>query len=104
MTPSEAIAGSPELADVIEALDTGSFSPEDPRRFERLTNRLRCSDRYMVAADFAAYGAAQQRIEALWRSPNGWGRTAIMNIAGMAWFSSDRTIGEYARDIWGVPA
>ena len=100
----EAIAGSPELADVIEALDTGSFSPEDPRRFERLTNRLRCSDRYMVAADFAAYGAAQQRIEALWRSPNGWGRTAIMNIAGMAWFSSDRTIGEYARDIWGVPA
>ena len=101
---AEAIAGSPELADVIEALDTGSFSPEDPRRFERLTNRLRCSDRYMVAADFAAYGAAQQRIEALWRSPNGWGRTAIMNIAGMAWFSSDRTIGEYARDIWGVPA
>lgn len=56
----------------------------------------------MVAEDFAAYRAAQQQIDALWRSGD-WARKAIMNIAGMGWFSSDRTIGGYARDIWNVP-
>jgi starch phosphorylase len=100
---TDAIAASPELAEIIEALETGAFSPEDPHRFDRLTDRLRYDDRYMVAADFAAYCSAQRQIDALWRAPGGWGRTAIMNIAGMAWFSSDRTIGEYARDIWQVP-
>ncbi len=49
------------------------------------------------------YCEAQQRIEALWHSSGGWAEAAIANIAGMAWFSSDRTIAEYARDIWGVP-
>jgi starch phosphorylase len=101
---TEAIAASPALAKVIESIEAGAFSPEDPRRFDPLTNRLRYADRYMVAADFAAYTAAQRRIDELWRSPEGgWGRAALMNIAGMAWFSSDRTIGEYARDIWDVP-
>ncbi|MGH7114952.1 MAG: glycogen/starch/alpha-glucan phosphorylase [Stellaceae bacterium] len=100
---TEAIAASPELAGAIEAVETGLFSPEDPRRFERLTGCLRHADRYMVAADFADYCAAQQRIDALWRSVAGWGEAAISNIAGMAWFSSDRTVREYARDIWGVP-
>ncbi len=100
---TDAIDASPELARVIEAVQTGMFSPEEPDRFDRLTNRLRYADRYMVAADFTAYCAAQRRLDELWRTPGGWGRAAIMNIAGMAWFSSDRTIGEYARDIWHVP-
>ncbi len=100
---SDAIAASPELARAIEAVEAGVFSPDDQHLFERLTERLRYGDRYMVAADFADYCAAQQRIEALWRSACGWGEAAISNIAGMAWFSSDRTIGEYARDIWDVP-
>ncbi len=99
----DAIAASPDLADAIAAVETGAFSPDDPRRFEPLTYRLRYSDNYMAAADFAAYRAAQQRLETLWRAPGGWARAAAMNIAGMAWFSSDRTIGEYARDIWDVP-
>ncbi len=100
---SDAIAASPELAEAIAAVETGAFSPDDPRRFEPLTHRLRHADNYMAAADFAAYRAAQQRLEALWRAPGGWGRVAALNIAGMAWFSSDRTISEYARDIWDVP-
>jgi glycogen phosphorylase len=98
-----AIAAAPDLAEVIEAVEMGAFSPEDPRRFDRLTDRLRNGDRFMVAADFPAYSAAQRQIEELWRSPEDWGRSAILNIAGMAWFSSDRTIGDYARDIWHVP-
>ena len=79
------------------------FSPDDPHRFEPLGNRLRHADRFMVTADFAAYRAAQQRIDALWRAPGYWGRAALLNIAGMGWFSSDRTISGYARDIWNVP-
>ena len=99
----DAITASPELAETIAALETGRFSPDDPHRFERLTDRLRNADRYMVAADFAAYCAAQQRLDELWRTPGAWGRMVVANIAGMGWFSSDRTIGEYARDIWDVP-
>jgi starch phosphorylase len=100
---SAAIAVSPELTDAIGALEGGAFSPDDPSRFSRLANRLRYADRFMVAEDFAAYRDAQQQIDRLWRSPEDWGRKAIMNIAGMGWFSSDRTIGGYARDIWNVP-
>jgi glycogen phosphorylase len=100
---TDAIAASPELAEVIEAMERGAFSSDDPRRFDRLTDRLRNGDRFMAAVDFAAYREAQQQIDALWRLPERWGRSAMLNIAGMGWFSSDRTIGEYARDIWDVP-
>ncbi len=100
---SAAIAASPELAEVVDAIETGMFSPDDRQRFNDLTNRLRYADRFMVAEDFAAYRAAQQQIDTLWRSPECWGRSAILNIAGMGWFSSDRTITSYARDIWDVP-
>ncbi|MGH7047589.1 MAG: glycogen/starch/alpha-glucan phosphorylase [Stellaceae bacterium] len=98
-----AIAALPGLATAIAAIETGEFSPEDPGRFALLVERLREDDRYMVTADFADYRAAQERIDALWRSQGGWAEAAVANIAGMAWFSSDRTISEYARDIWDVP-
>ncbi len=100
---SAAIAASPELARAIAALETGELSPDEPHRFHRLADRLRHSDRFMVAEDFAAYRAAQQQIDTLWQDPRRWGRMAIMNIAGMGWFSSDRTVANYARDIWEVP-
>ncbi len=100
---TDVIAASPELAEVIGAVESGAFSSDDLHRFDRVTDRLRNGDRFMVAADFAAYCAAQGQIDALWRSSADWGRSAILNIAGMAWFSSDRTISEYARDIWNVP-
>jgi starch phosphorylase len=58
----------------------------------------------MVSADFDAYVAAQARAAALYRDPDGWRRTAVLNTAGMGWFSSDRSIAEYASGIWGVPA
>jgi starch phosphorylase len=56
----------------------------------------------MVTADFDAYWATQRQIEDLWREPSAWWRKSILNTAGMAWFSSDRTIRGYARDIWDV--
>jgi glycogen phosphorylase len=100
---SDIIAQSPDLAAVVEALDGGLFSPDDPHRFEALTERVKHGDPYMVAADFAAYGEAQRRVDALWRSPNAWNRAVLHNIAGISWFSSDRTITGYARDIWDIP-
>jgi starch phosphorylase len=60
-------------------------------------------DRYMVAADFESYWEAQRAIDRLWLTPDAWWRKNILNTARMGWFSSDRTISEYARDIWNVP-
>jgi starch phosphorylase len=66
-------------------------------------NGLRQSDYYMVTADFHAYSATQRSVERLWLSASDWTRATMLNIARMAWFSSDRTVGEYAQDIWKVP-
>jgi glycogen phosphorylase len=98
-----AIAASPGLSEVIDALASGVFSAEDPYRFAGLVNTLKYSDRYMVAADFSAYCEAQRDVDHLWQSPRQWRRAVILNIAGMSWFSSDRTIAEYSKDIWNIP-
>ncbi len=100
---SDAIAGSPELAAALEAIADGEFSPDDPGRFRHIADRIRYIDPYMIATDFASYRAAQAEVEALWTRPHAWGRAAALNIARIGWFSSDRTIAEYAEDIWNVP-
>jgi starch phosphorylase len=81
---------------------SGVFSPDDPDRFRDLVDALLNFDPYMVAADFDAYWNAQRGVDELWKRPNSWWRTGIMTTARMGWFSSDRTIREYAREIWGV--
>jgi starch phosphorylase len=100
---SSAMAASPMLAATVEAIETGVFSPDDADRFAALMNALRHSDYYMVTADFDAYFATQRSVERLWLSTFEWTRASMLNIARMAWFSSDRTIGEYAQNIWKVP-
>src|SRR5882672_1289702 len=100
---SDAIAASPELAEVIDAIGAGAFSPDDPSRFRSIADNLRYADPYMVAVDFAAYRRAQSEVDTLWRWPIAWGRIAALNIARVGWFSADRTIAEYARGIWDVP-
>ncbi|HEX3953898.1 MAG TPA: glycogen/starch/alpha-glucan phosphorylase, partial [Stellaceae bacterium] len=99
---SDVIDASPELADVIGMIGDGTFSPDERDRFRGLAEGLRYSDNYMVAADFAAYRAAQAEVDALWQSPTRWGRAAALNIAQVGWFSADRTIAEYASDIWDI--
>jgi starch phosphorylase len=98
-----AIAASPRLAAVLEALERGDFSPDEPDRYRDLVASLRGPDPFMVASDFEAYWAAQRRVDRLWRDPAGWTRAAILNTANMAWFSSDRTITEYATTVWNIP-
>ncbi|WP_374942683.1 glycogen/starch/alpha-glucan phosphorylase [Sphingomonas sp.] len=101
-TPREVIEGSPELFQAVEAIRSGVFSPDDPGRYAGLMDGLYEHDWFMVAADFDAYAAAQRDVDARWHDRRGWNATAIRNVAKMGWFSSDRTISEYARDIWGV--
>ncbi len=55
-----------------------------------------------MCADFAAYDRAQDAVDAKWRDPDAWWRSAVLNTAHMGWFSSDRTIGEYAAGTWAV--
>jgi starch phosphorylase len=100
---ADAIAASPRLQRVVESLAAGAFSPDDPARFAPIVQSLTDYDRFMVAADFDAYWDAQRAVDRLWQSPERWWRAAILNTARMAWFSSDRAIREYARDIWHVP-
>lgn len=96
------IRQSPVLAGVIGAIDSGMFSPDDPGRFAPIAHALRHLDHYLVCADFEDYYRAQRRADEYWSGPD-WTRSAILNTARMAWFSSDRTIREYAEDIWNVP-
>ena len=100
--PRAIIEGSRELSQALEAIASGVFSPDDPRRYVDLIGGIYDSDWFMVAADFDSYAAAQRSVDARWEDQKGWRTSAIKNIANVGWFSSDRTIGEYARDIWGV--
>jgi starch phosphorylase len=100
---SAAIESSPRLAAVVESLSAGAFSPDDPARYAPIVASLTDYDRFMVAADFDAYWEAQRSVDRLWQSPADWWRASIINTARMGWFSADRTICEYARDIWHVP-
>ena len=91
-----------ELKTAIDRIADGAFSPAEPQRYQDVTRTLLESDYYQLLADFPDYVAAQQRVDALYRRPSEWTRQAILNIAAMGPFSSDRTIGEYASEIWNV--
>jgi glycogen phosphorylase len=99
--PRAVIEGSRELSQAISAIGTGVFSRDDSR-YTGLMNGICDSDWFMVAADFEAYTQAQREVDRRWEDRNGWRASALRNIANVGWFSSDRTIAEYARDIWNV--
>jgi starch phosphorylase len=101
--PRAAIEASPSLAEALEAIATGVFSSDDPNRYSDLIGGLYDHDYFMVTRDFAAYTKAQRHVDAIWQQPREWQAMAIRNTAHMGWFSSDRTIKQYAEEIWGVP-
>jgi starch phosphorylase len=100
--PAAHLAGEPRLAEVLDQISGGVFSPDDPTRYAQLVANLRESDWFMVAADFGAYWDIQDKIESAWLDRDRWYRSAVLNAARMGWFSSDRTIRGYARDIWNA--
>jgi starch phosphorylase len=101
--PRTAIDKSPQLREALEAISSGVFSPDDPNRYRDLIGGLYDHDWFMVARDFDAYAAAQRQVDDIWINPRKWYSMAIRNTAHVSFFSSDRTIRQYANEIWGVP-
>ena len=93
---------NPAVKEVLDLLSSGFFSPEDRSLFRPLVDSLLNDDPYLVLADFDGYVQAQEAVAKKYNDPKAWWRSAIVNVARMGFFSSDRTIREYAKDIWGI--
>jgi glycogen phosphorylase len=100
--PRALVERDPELKAVLELVGSGFFSPEDRSAFRPLVDELLNEDRFLVLADFRSYTEAQSRVVQAYTKTSDWTRMAILNVARVGRFSSDRTIREYARDIWGI--
>jgi starch phosphorylase len=99
--PREWLEEDDELAGVLEMIATGVFSPGEPARYQPIVDTLvNWGDHYLLLADYRSYVDTQDRVDALYRAEDEWTRKAVLNVAGMGFFSSDRTIAEYAHDIW----
>uniref|UniRef100_A0A8C1KXE3 Alpha-1,4 glucan phosphorylase n=1 Tax=Cyprinus carpio TaxID=7962 RepID=A0A8C1KXE3_CYPCA len=92
----------PELKQAIDQIAGGFFSPKQPDLFKDIVNMLMHHDRFKVFADYEDYIKCQEKVSALYMKPKEWTKKVIHNIAGSGKFSSDRTISQYAREIWGV--
>jgi starch phosphorylase len=92
-----------ELKQTLDMINSSYFSPDAPGRFRPIFDALTIyGDHYLLLADYESYLAAQDRVDALYRDPEEWSRRAVLNVANMGKFSSDRTIREYADRIWNV--
>ena len=100
--PRANIEADESLKAVVDAVRSGVFSPADRQRYRGVIDNLTHSDWFLVTDDFTSYAKAQRAIEALWALPSAWREKAILNVARMGWFSSDRTIREYSSEIWGL--
>uniref|UniRef100_A0A8B9LBF0 Alpha-1,4 glucan phosphorylase n=1 Tax=Astyanax mexicanus TaxID=7994 RepID=A0A8B9LBF0_ASTMX len=92
----------PELKQAIDQISGGFFSPGQPDQFKDVVNMLMNHDRFKVFADYEDYIKCQEKVSALYKNSKEWTKMVIHNIAGCGKFSSDRTISQYAREIWGV--
>ena len=95
--------GNAELKQTLDMIRDGYFSPEDRDRFKPVFDALTYhGDHYLLLADYASYIACQEKVGELYCDPVAWAQKTILNVAGMGQFSSDRTIGQYAKTIWNV--
>ena len=100
--PMGLVGAQPDLRAVLDAIASGTFSPDEPARYAPLVDALRYHDHYRLLADFRSYVQAHARVDELYRDADAWAVKAIANVAGMGPFSSDRTIHAYATQIWKV--
>ncbi len=91
---------NPGLREALSMINTGYFNRDKPHLYNDLYNSLVFEDKYMLLEDFASYVECQQRVIKTWQDPEKWTRMSILNTAASGKFSSDRTIAEYAKDIW----
>ncbi|XP_078261438.1 glycogen phosphorylase, brain form [Rhinoraja longicauda] len=92
----------PELRQAMDQISSGHFSPKEPELFKDVVNMLMHHDRFKVFADFESYIKSQDKVSELYKNSKDWTKMVIKNIANSGKFSSDRTIKDYAREIWGV--
>jgi starch phosphorylase len=100
--PREYIQRSPGLREVFRALESDMFSSRQKGLFAPLLETIYNGDQYMLCADFDAYCRAQDQVDAAFQDHEEWTKKSIINVSKAGPFSSDRTIREYARDIWKV--
>ena len=104
--PVDIYNNDPEIRQVLNQLVDGTYSQNDRELFRELYNSLlnpqqgQVADRYFILADFRAYANAQKKISAYYQNKSAWAKSAILNVAHVGKFSSDRTIQEYVDDIW----
>ncbi|MCP1439257.1 starch phosphorylase [Erwinia persicina] len=92
-----------ELHQALTQIATGTFSPQEPGRYRNIYDSLvNLGDHYQLLADYRSYVDTQDKVDELYRHPEEWTRKTLLNIANMGYFSSDRTIQEYADEIWGI--
>ena len=110
--PADWLARDETLRGVVNALWRGDFNLGEPGLFDELARTITdAGDTYFLCADFRSYAEAQQRVSALYADPRAWAAKALLNVARIGYFSSDRAIEEYARELWhlhpvaaGLPA
>ena len=101
--PREYYEKDEELHQVLTQIGSGVFSPEEPGRYRDLVDSLiNFGDHYQVLADYRSYVDCQDKVDELYRHPEEWTTKSMINIANMGYFSSDRTIKEYAENIWHI--
>lgn len=104
--PMEIFNSDMDIRKVLMQLINGFYSPENPELFRPIYNSLLtkeetgCADRYFILKDFQSYAEAQRRVEEAYKDEAGWAKSAILNVANVGKFTSDRTIEEYVEDIW----
>ncbi|KAK2168405.1 hypothetical protein LSH36_17g11011 [Paralvinella palmiformis] len=100
--PKDFYEKNAELKQCIDQIASGYFSPEDSNMFRDIANTLLYGDRFMLCADYESYIKCQEKVSQVFTNEDAWTRMALLNIAASGKFSSDRTITQYAREIWNV--
>ncbi|MEM9646781.1 MAG: glycogen/starch/alpha-glucan phosphorylase, partial [Planctomycetota bacterium] len=101
--PNDLISSDGDILRIMQLLEGGHFNRDEPGIYELLTSGLRNpQDPWLTIADLRSYIDAQKEVDKAYSNPDHWDRMSILNTAGSGWFSSDRTIGQYADEIWNV--
>ena len=100
--PSDVPEKNGSLREVLDFIGSGALAEGDSNLFRPLLDRLLYEDPFLVLADYEAYAECQERVTALWRDQKAWTHKAILNVARMGKFSSDRSIRDYCEQVWRV--
>ena len=101
--PADLVRGDAELAETLAMIDKGYFTPGNVADSKSIVDRLTSDgEPFYVLADYRAYLEAQDRVDALYLAADSWSRSAVVNCVNMGFFSSDRSIREYAERIWNI--